>query len=83
VDIAALYAVPGRIAAGKGFTMIELNLPTMTCGHCVKTVTETVKRVDAAATLSIDLPSHQVRIDSTQPLQRFAAALSEEGYAPA
>jgi copper chaperone len=63
--------------------MIELTLPTMTCGHCVRSVTETVQRVDAAATVQIDLPTHHVRIDSQQPAALFAAALSEEGYAPA
>ena len=63
--------------------MIEMTLPTMTCGHCVRTVTETVQRVDAQATVQIDLPSHRVQIESTQPEQAFAAALIEEGYAPA
>ena len=63
--------------------MIEFSLPTMTCGHCVRTVTETVQRVDAAAAVQIDLPTHQVRIESTQPAAAFAAALTEEGYAPA
>ncbi|WP_088279248.1 heavy-metal-associated domain-containing protein [Ideonella sp. A 288] len=63
--------------------MIEFTLPTMTCGHCVRAVTETVQRIDAAAQLQIDLPAHQVRIDSQQPAERFAAALAEEGYQPA
>ena len=63
--------------------MIELTLPTMTCGHCVRTVTETVQRVDSEAQLQIDLPSHQVRIASQQPAEAFVAALAEEGYAPA
>jgi len=63
--------------------MIELTLPTMTCGHCVRTVTETVQKVDAQATVQIDLPSHQVRIESAQPAAAFTAALSEEGCAPA
>lgn len=63
--------------------MIELTLPTMTCGHCVRTVTETVQRVDERASLQIDLPSHRVQIESSQPAQAFAAALTEEGYAPA
>ena len=62
--------------------MIELTLPTMTCGHCVRAVTETVQRVDADATLQIDLPTHLVRIESQQPAERFAAALADEGYAP-
>ena len=63
--------------------MIELTLPTMTCGHCAKTVTSTVQRVDAQATLQIDLPTHTVKIESQQPREAFAAALAEEGYAPA
>jgi copper chaperone len=63
--------------------MIELTLPTMTCGHCVKAVTAAVQQVDAAAKLQIDLAAHQVRIESTRPAADFERALAEEGYAPA
>ena len=63
--------------------MIELTLPTMTCGHCVRTVTQTVQKVDAQATLKIDLPTHHVQIESTQPAAAVTAALAEEGYAAA
>ena len=63
--------------------MIELTLPTMTCGHCVKTVTETVRRLDAQAQVSTDLATHQVRIESTVPRETLARALAEEGYEPA
>ena len=63
--------------------MIEFTLPTMTCGHCVRTVTETVQRVDPAAQLQIDLPAHQVRISTQLGAPAFAAALADEGYAPA
>ena len=51
--------------------MIELVLPTMTCGHCVKTVTATVQKLDAAA---------RVQIASTQPAEVLKKALAEEGY---
>lgn len=60
--------------------MIELTLPDMTCGHCVRTVTETVRQVDAQARLEVDLPKHQVRIESSQPAALFTTALAEEGY---
>ncbi len=63
--------------------MVELILPTMTCGHCVKTVTETIHRIDAAAEVSVDLPTHRVRIETNQPAEAFVPALTEEGYAPA
>jgi copper chaperone len=63
--------------------MIELTLPTMTCGHCVKTVTRTVQRIDPAATVEIELASHRLRIGgSSEDAQAFRAALTEEGYAP-
>ena len=61
--------------------MIELTLPTMTCAHCVKTVTQTVQHVDAAARVDIDLPLHRVRIESTLDAQTFKKALEDEGYA--
>ena len=60
--------------------MIELTLPTMTCGHCVKTVTSVVQQVDAQARLQIDLPTHQVRIESARAADEFRRALAEEGY---
>ena len=63
--------------------MIELTLPTMTCGHCVKTVTETVRQLDSAASVDVDLPTHKVRIESSLPQERIAKALADEGYAPA
>lgn len=63
--------------------MIELTLPTMTCGHCVRTVTDTVRKLDPAAKLDIDLPTHKVQIESSRPADDFRVALSEEGYAPA
>jgi copper chaperone len=63
--------------------MIELTLPDMTCGHCVKTVTQAVQQVDAAAQLTIDLPTHRVSIQSARPAEDFKAALAEEGYPPA
>ncbi len=61
--------------------MIEMTLPTMTCGHCVKTVTRTVQQIDPAATVEIDLPLHRLRIASTRAAQDFATALADEGYA--
>ena len=63
--------------------MIELKLPTMTCGHCVRTVSETVQRIDAAAKVDVDLPAKTVRIESQHERQEFVRALWEEGYVPA
>jgi copper chaperone len=64
--------------------IIELTLPDMTCGHCVKTVTATAQRLDPAARVQTDLATHRVTIDSaTVNREAFASALTEEGYPPA
>ncbi len=60
--------------------MIELTLPDMTCGHCVKSVTAAVQKLDATARLDIDLPSHRVRIETPLAEGVVKAALAEEGY---
>ncbi len=62
--------------------MIELTLPTMTCGHCVRTVTDTLKKLDPAAAVEIDLPRHAVRVDTARSEAEVRYALTDEGYAP-
>ena len=60
--------------------MFELTLPTMTCGHCVKAVTQAVQELDPQAQVSIDLPSHRVSVQTTQDRQAVISALAEAGY---
>jgi copper chaperone len=63
--------------------MLDLTLPTMTCGHCVQTVTKTVQALDPQARLEIDLPAHRVQIESSLPDETLRQALADEGYASA
>lgn len=60
--------------------MIELTLPDISCGHCVKTVTQTVQALDPAAQVQVDLPTHRVRIETQLPQAEVEAALADEGY---
>jgi copper chaperone len=55
----------------------------MTCGHCVKAVTEAVKSVDPAAEVRVDLGSGRVEVDTGRERDAIAAAIREEGYAVA
>ena len=55
----------------------------MTCGHCEKAVTQAVKSVDPQAEVKIDRASGKVDVDSAQPREAIAAAITEEGYAVA
>ncbi len=63
--------------------MLDLLIPQMTCGHCVRAVTEAVKTADPAAHVEIDLPSHRVQVDTTAPREAVLARLAAAGYAPA
>ena len=59
---------------------IELTLKDMSCGHCVKTVTQTVRQVDPSADVKIDLDTKRVRIETSGDAEAFKRALAEEGY---
>lgn len=60
--------------------MYELTVADMTCKHCVARVTAAVHAVDPAASVSIDLASARVRIDSTLALAPLVAAIDGAGY---
>jgi copper chaperone len=63
--------------------MIEFNLPAMSCGHCVSSVTEAVKQVDPDAKVDVDLATKRVKVETSQPREPIAEALTDAGYPPA
>ena len=62
--------------------MLELTLPTMTCGHCVGVVTKAIKQADPQASVEIDLASHRVRVETTEDRETIESAVAEAGYVP-
>ncbi|HEX5511887.1 MAG TPA: heavy-metal-associated domain-containing protein [Actinomycetales bacterium] len=54
----------------------------MTCGHCVHAVITEVGKVAGVQTVSVDLPSGVVTVETTEPVDRadVAAAIDEAGY---
>lgn len=52
----------------------------MTCGHCVRAVTEAIQQVDPAATVQVDLKAGQARVESTAPVAKLEDAIREAGY---
>jgi copper chaperone len=59
---------------------MEFNIPAMSCGHCVRAVTEAVKLADPDAQVSVDLESKKVTVQTTRERDTVAAALAEAGY---
>lgn len=60
--------------------MYQLTVEDMSCGHCVGRVTKAVQGIDETATVTIDLPTKRVRIDSDADLERIVAAIDAAGY---
>lgn len=60
--------------------MIELDVKEMTCGHCVRSVTEAVKSIDPQASVQVDLERGRVSVDGTPSEGELIAALQEAGY---
>ena len=59
---------------------VELKVAGMTCGHCVKAVTEAIRARDPAARVQVVLEEGVVRADTSLPRAEVAAAVEEEGY---
>lgn len=54
----------------------------MTCEHCVRAVTEEVRRIEGVADVTVDLPTGALTISASQPVQEAAVAeaVEEAGY---
>jgi len=63
--------------------MLEFNIPAISCGHCVRAVTEAVHEVDPQAQVQVDLARKHVTVQTEAARAPVVAALSEAGYAPA
>lgn len=60
--------------------MFEFQVPSMSCGHCIKAVTQAVQSVDNQAKVQVDLAQHQVTVETSQERQAIVDALAEAGY---
>lgn len=59
---------------------MKLHIESMSCGGCARSVTAALKAVDPIATVEIDLPGRNVKIESSQPLDSFTKALEDVGF---
>ncbi|NOG72597.1 heavy-metal-associated domain-containing protein [Roseicella sp. DB1501] len=60
--------------------MMELKVEGMSCGHCVRAVTEAIRGEDPEAVVQVDLAAGLVRAETSLPRDRVAALIAEEGY---
>lgn len=60
--------------------MQRFNVQGMTCGHCVKSVTDAIKRDDPTADVKVELAGGVVQVESSLPAERVVELIREEGY---
>ncbi|WP_306309136.1 heavy-metal-associated domain-containing protein [Acidocella aminolytica] len=63
--------------------MLEFKVGGMTCGHCVRAVTNAVHTVVPGADVAVDLNHGVVKIDgdlATIPTEAVIKAIEDEGY---
>lgn len=52
----------------------------MSCGHCVKAVTQAIRTLDPQAAVQVDLDGRRVEVETGQPREAVADAIRDEGY---
>jgi copper chaperone len=60
-----------------------LSVPTISCGHCEKTITEALTPLAGVSSVSVDIPSKQVTVeynDAATNVEQFKEVLAEEDY---
>lgn len=62
---------------------IELQLPDMSCGHCVRAVTEALQALDPQALVQAEVAARRVSVQTSAAAEAVRAALTEAGYPPA
>ena len=60
--------------------MQTFNVQGMSCGHCVKAITQAVQARDPAADVQVDLGAKTVRVQSSLPADTLLEVIKEEGY---
>ncbi|CAM4100396.1 heavy-metal-associated domain-containing protein [Bordetella tumulicola] len=59
---------------------IQFNVPDMTCGHCVSTITKAIQQAVPGANVTTDLPGHRVMVEGTSDLEVVRQAIADAGY---
>lgn len=60
--------------------MTTFYVPDMSCGHCTRAIEQAIRKADSNAEVTCALDTHLVKITSSLPAERLAAAMGAVGY---
>ena len=52
----------------------------MSCGHCVRAITQALQAADTEAVVEVDLAAGEVRVASMLSSEQISAVIADEGY---
>ncbi len=58
----------------------EWKVTGMSCGHCVRAITQALKDLDEAATVEVNLVQGKVSVESSYAETSLVGAIQEAGY---
>ena len=59
---------------------ITLQVEGMSCGHCIRAVTNAITALDGAAKVEVDLAAKRVVAETSLPRTDVVRAVEEEGF---
>lgn len=62
--------------------MIEVTVPDMTCGSCVRAITNAVQGADPQAKVDVSLSDRRVRVDSALSREQVEQRIAQAGFTP-
>jgi copper chaperone len=62
--------------------MLTLNVPDMSCGHCVQAIMQALTTLDPMAEVQVDLEAKTVKVRTNAADAAVRAAIAEAGYTP-
>jgi copper chaperone len=60
--------------------MQVFNVEGMSCGHCVRAITQAIQARDPAASVRVDLAAKEVGVESALTPEQVIEVVGEEGY---
>lgn len=60
--------------------MQQFKVSGMSCGHCVKAITQAIQALEQGARVDVDLAAGLVRVEAGLTAEQVAAAIRDEGY---
>ena len=63
-----------------GVCMYEFLVSGMTCGSCVKSITNAIKALDTSAQVNVDLSTQKIKVDSKKEQLEIQSSIEEAGY---